>query len=272
LDLKRKTVLVLLFATLIASSITVIPIESQGNNNPNKWLGEPTFVLNILGKKDDWNPSGDFSNPDRHTIFVPESGGTTLWITQAPRNSLYPFAVLDGNGFDDDGASLQLGDGYFAVFVVALGKPVTGDSYLNGFATDPYGTPLLQIGLVDSNVLKPHGKQPVWGNFTHIFYITYDQIVEYLTGIGDLDPTGNATKIINFFASLPGAYFIPDLDGDPLTYDPAIWIFDFFDYLVEVAGMTEGQYYWELKNNGNKHLQVRFYQVSYRTWTLLGGS
>jgi len=30
------------------------------------------YNLNIIGKKSDWNAQGSFSNPDRHTMFVPE--------------------------------------------------------------------------------------------------------------------------------------------------------------------------------------------------------
>jgi len=219
----------------------VVPIQAEGNNNPNKILGSPAFVLNVLGKKDDWNPSGDFSNPERHTIFVPESGDTRIWITQAPRKSLEDFAVLDGNGFDEDGAALQLGDGYFAVYVVALGKPGGAGSTLGGLITEEY---------------------------TNLFYITYAEIVEYFEGLGYSydDAVGNATAVIEFFRNLEGADFIPDFDGDPETYDPAIWIFDFFDYLVEVLATDDGQYAWELKNKGIKHLQVRFYFVKPRYW------
>ena len=121
-----------MLTALITIQALIIPIYAGSNNNPNKILGSPEFVLNVLGKKDDWNSNGDFSNPDRHTIFVPENGDTRIWITQAPRKSLEDFAVLDGNGFDEDGAALQLGDGYFAVYVVALGKPGEAGSTLGG--------------------------------------------------------------------------------------------------------------------------------------------
>jgi hypothetical protein len=244
------------------------PIYGKGNNNPNKIHGEPAFVLNILGKKDTWNPNGDFNNPERHTIFVPESGNTSIRITQAPRKSLEDFAVLDGNGFDEDGAAFQLGDGYYAVYVVALGKPVEGTSSLSGLVTAPDGKDLLYIGKVDANELKPHGKQPVWGNYTHLFYITYNQTVDYFIGVGfsEADAEGNATEVFNFFNGLEGATYVEDLDGDPETYDPAVWIFDFFDYLVEVLTIDDGQYAWDLKNNGIKHLQVRFYYIKARYW------
>jgi hypothetical protein len=266
--MKRKSTLVISLVALIVISGFSMPIYARGNNNPNKILGSPAFVLNILGKKDTWNPNGDFSNPERHTIFVPENGDTRIWITQAPRKSLEDFAVLDGNGFDEDGAALQLGDGYYAVYVVALGKPGGAESTLGGVVTDPSGTDLFYLGKVDAKVLKPHGKQPVWEEYTSLFYITYDEIIEYFVGIGYSidDSVGNATAVINFFRNLEGADFVPDLDGDPETYDPAVWIFDFFDFLVEVLTVDDGQYGWELKNKGIKHLQVRFYLLKPRVW------
>ena len=266
--MKRKTNMVITLTALIAIQALAIPIYAGGNNNPNKMLGSPEFVLNVLGKKDGWNPNGDFSNPDRHTIFVPENGDTRIWITQAPRKSLEDFAVLDGNGFDEDGAALQLGDGYFAMYVVALGKPGGAGSTLGGLLTDPDGNTLFYLGKVDANELKPHGKQPVWEEYTSLFYITFEEIVEYFLGLGYAydDAVGNATAVIEFFENLEGADFISDFDGDPETYDPAVWIFDFFDYMVEVLAVDDGRYAWELKNRGIKHLQVRFYLVKPRYW------
>jgi hypothetical protein len=266
--MKRKSTLISSLIALTLFSTLMMPIYAGGNNNPNKILGSPAFVMNILGKKDSWSPNGDFSNPERHTIFVPENGDTRIWITQAPRKSLEDFAVLDGNGFDEDGAALQLGDGYFAVYVVALGKPGGAGSTLGGLVTDSAGNDLFYLGKVDAKALKPHGKQPVWEEYTNLFYITYDEIVEYFIGLGYSldDSVGNATDVIEFFRNLEGADFIPDLDGDPLTYDPAVWIFDFYDYLMEVLLTDGGQYAWELKNKGIKHLQVRFYFIKPRYW------
>ena len=84
--------------------------------------------------------------------------------------------------------------------------------------------------------------------------------------LDQLEKLVNATAVIEFFRNLEGADFIPDLDGDPETYDPAVWIFDFFDYMVEVLTEDDGQYAWELKNKGIKHLQVRFYFIKPRYW------
>lgn len=33
---------------------SIAMVSAGENNNPNKILGNPEYVLNILGKKDDW--------------------------------------------------------------------------------------------------------------------------------------------------------------------------------------------------------------------------
>lgn len=271
-----------LFFILVLSTLAsiAIPVNAQnGNNNPNKILGSPEFVLNILGKKDGWNPEGDFNNPDRHTIFVPENGDTNISITQAPRKSGEPFAVLDGNGCDEDGAKLQLGDGYFAVYIVALGKPGGAGSTLEGVVPDPEtGEALLYLGALDTKSLKPHGKQPVWGDYTSLFYITEAQMIEYFMALGldTITATDLASLIMSYFIGIGN--YMPDVDPDDLIITPGIWIFDFFDFIVEVLPtlleelgiespeLNYGEYYWDLKNKGIKHLQVRFYHIKPRDW------
>ena len=275
----KKGILILITLILLTPTF-VVATQARGNNNPNKILGSPEFVLNVLGKKDGWSPEGDFSNPDRHTIFVPENGDTLIWITQAPRKSSEPFMVLDGNGCDEDGAKLQLGDGYFAVYVVALGKPAGADSTLDGVVRDPEtGGALWFLGGLDTNELKPHGKQPVWGDYSSIFYITEDQMIKYFDALGlDAIAADLASLIMSYFMS-EGRHYMPDIDGDETNgLTPGIWIFDFFDFVVEVLPnileelgvespeLDYGQYYWDLKNKGIKHLQVRFYHIKPRDW------
>lgn len=275
----KKGILILITLILLTPTF-VVATQARGNNNPNKILGSPEFVLNVLGKKDGWSPEGDFSNPDRHTIFVPENGDTLIWITQAPRKSSEPFMVLDGNGCDEDGAKLQLGDGYFAVYVVALGKPAGAGSTLDGVVQDPdTGGALWFLGGLDTNELKPHGKQPVWGDYSSIFYITEDQMIKYFDALGlDAIAADLASLIMSYFMS-EGRHYMPDIDGDETNgMTPGIWIFDFFDFVVEVLPnileelgvespeLDYGQYYWDLKNKGIKHLQVRFYHIKPRDW------
>jgi len=239
--MKKKIGITILILMIFLTSMISALIYAQGNNNPNKILGSPEYVLNILGKKDDWSPNGEFNNPDRHTIFVPEGSSqiaadVTIWITQAPRKSEEPFCVLDGYGFDENGAALQLGDGYFAVYVVALGKPVEETSSLSGCVKDPNsGAALLFLGGANSHELKPHGKQPVWGDYSKLLYITETQMSEYFKSMGFSDTRADelAHAVIEFFNSR--GLVKPDVDDDPLNGEtPGIWIFDFFDYLVEI--------------------------------------
>jgi hypothetical protein len=261
---------------------------ARGNNNPNKLLGNPAYVLNIHGKKADWNPSGDFSNPDRHTMFVPQgtsevAAEVKLWISQALKGSSDPFIVLDGNAFDDGELRLQIADGYYAVYVVALGKPMDPEIYganIKGVVTDSVGTPLQFLGAVDGKSLKPHGKQPVWDEYTNLFYITEDQIAEYLVFMG-IDPVRAAelaSQIMDFFADYQVQVGVDEFDN-PIY---GIWIFDFYEFLAnyleflltpeenEVLGeIQSGQYYWDLKNKGLRHIQIRFYKVGNRDWQYL---
>ncbi len=259
---------------------SIMTASAGGNNNPNKVLGNPDYVLNIHGKKDDWNPNGDFSNPDRHTIFVPQSTGAKIWMTQAPRKSEEKFMVIDGNGFDENGARIQIGDGYYAVYVVALGKPSTVPGSLSGTVTANDGTPLMNLGGINAKEIQPHGKQPVWGDYSNLFYITEAQMVEYLTYIGYGDYAAEwSSRIMAYFMDEGADRHWVDINPDPEVETPAIWLFDFFDFITEVlptwateiegvdpSGLVEGQYYWDLKNNGIRHLQVRFYKIKSRDW------
>lgn len=228
--LKAKTVTLL--AILAVASTLVLPVAAA-SFNPNKLYGAPTFVLNVLGKKDGWSGGGSYDNPDRHTMFVPETttgiGGTgyladgtpiqvnlTMWITRGAE-----FAVLDGNGFDDDEVALQLGPGKYAVFVVALGKP-GGKSDIRGWiynATD--NTYLFMTGMVS---VPGHNKKPVWVNATGLLFVS-----------GTEDPYGIVT-------------------GDDQ------WI---FDYLAALEATTLGDYLylWDLDNTNIRHLQIRFYKI-----------
>jgi len=232
--MNNKMITLLVLSIMLMPSIVVV--SAGGNNNPNKILGNPEYVLNILGKKDDWSPNGDFSNPDRHTIFVPQSTGAKIWMTQAPRKSELDFMVLDGNGFDEDGARIQLGDGYFAVYVVALGKPSTDPGSITGTLTDSTGSvDLMYLGGINAKDIAPHGKQPVWGDYSNLFYITEVQMIDYLTYLGYGDYAADwAARIIAYFTETGADRHWVDVDPDPEVVTPGIWLFDFFDFITEV--------------------------------------
>ena len=229
--LQRK--MVTLLAILAVASALVVPVAA-GNFNPNKLYGSPTFVLNLLGKKDGWSGGGSYDNPDRHTMFVPETttgiGGTgdfadgmsiqvnlTMWITQGAE-----FAVLDGNGFDDNAIALQLGSGKYAVCVVALGKP-GGHFDIRGWVyNETDNTYLFMMGVVS---VHGHNKKPVWIDATNLLFVSDQE-----------DPYGIVT-------------------GDPE------WLFDYLAALEAAMPFGDYLYLWDLNNQNIRHLQLRFYQI-----------
>jgi hypothetical protein len=237
-----------LLLVLMASTILAMTVYAQGNNNPNKIHGSPAYVLNILGKKSDWSGQGDYNNPDRHTIFVPanttewyeESGLTPgtygnltadgtilLWITSGPE-----FAVLDGNAFDDGNASLQIENRKYYVYVAALAKP-GGNSALDGWYYDNEGNACYRLGEI-KKIPREKG-QPGWVITTDLFYITWDQLL----ALGY-----TPEELMLYFG-----------EGQ---LDQPVWIFDFLQFLEETYEDTD-YYFWKLDNNGNKHIQLRFY-------------
>jgi hypothetical protein len=237
----------LVLLTLIVSMTFGLSVSAQGNNNPNKLHGSPAYVLNILGKKSDWNGQGDYNNPDRHTIFVPQNttewyeetgltpgtygnlsadGSILLWMTSGSE-----FAVLDGNAFDDGNASLQIENGKYYVYVVALAKP-GGDSTLDGWYYDKEGSACYRLGEI-KKIPREKG-QPVWVCTTDLFYITWEQLLALY----------DETTLTETFG---------------LEIGESVWIFDFLQLLQETYGDTD-YYFWKLDNNGNKHIQLRFYK------------
>jgi len=240
---KAKAAAAILLTLVI--SMFAVQVGANGNNNPNKIHGSPAYVLNILGKKSDWKAQGDFNNPDRHAIFVPanttEWGGTAgnygnlttentvlIWMTSGPE-----FAVLDGNALDDGNASLQIENGRYYVYVVALAKP-GGDSDLKGWYYDNEGNACYRLGEVKK--IKRERGQPVWVNGTDLFYIEWSQLLA-----------------LGFSEEELVLYFGEEQVGEP------VWIFDFLQFLEDAYSDTD-YYFWQLDNKGNKHIQVRFYK------------
>jgi len=222
--MKKSYVSVALLLTVLASA--AVPVLAA-NFNPNKLYGAPSYVLNLIGKKDGWSGGGTYDNPDRHTMFVPETtvpdtgtvpeSNLTMWITQGDE-----FAVLDGSAFDADGdVNLSLGPGKYAAFIVALGKP-GGGAEVRGWiynATD--NTYLFMTGYVS---VSGHSRRPRWVDATDLLFVSEAE-----------DPYGIVT-------------------GEDR------WV---FEYLTALEGAIPGEYLylWDLDINGCKHLQVRFYKI-----------
>ena len=211
---------------IVAVSVSALPALAQGNNNPNKLWGAQTYLLNILGKKSDFNGQPDYDS-ERRSMFVPEdvagweaiSGypNATIWVTQGAE-----FAVADPNMFDDGHCNLTIGAGKYEVYFVALGKPgktATLEGWIYN-ATD--NTYLLKIG----DVTVTHNKRPDWKSGHDMFYVS----VAEAASIG-------------------------------VTIPNEMWIFDFLNLLESLYPGTDYLYLWNLIG-GCKHIQVRFYQLA----------
>lgn len=205
------------------------------------------FELNLIGKKADWNGGGTYDNPDRHTMFVPEStdgwnivldqpnkvfqGGTqtsenltslpglAVWMTQGDE-----FAVLDGTAFDTDhDLNFQLGAGKYSVYVVAKAKPVENPAQIDGWiqVLNPYDNSYyyyLNIGTVSVS--------RKWQNATDLFMVSTAEV-----GTSGLLAPVNGNE----------------------------WVFDYLNRL-DTAGYSDTAYFWQLQNNC-KLLKVRFYKI-----------
>lgn len=224
------TVTVLLCAAFMASTAAASPkgIDFEGEH----------YNLNIIGKKVDWNGGGNYDNPDRHTIFVPENTtgfsipiydegvltevpGVQIWMNQGEE-----FAVLDGNAFDDGAASFQLAPGKYNVFITAKGKP-GGYTDVTGWVkcNDTY---YFDIGKVTVT------KKPAWDNATDLFYVSAAE-----------EP--DTIDLIN-----------TQFGGND------VWVFDYLNALkaYDPGYYEDPLYFWQYDNNGNKLVQVRFYPVN----------
>ena len=259
----KKKIILLVIAMLISS--IAVPTYAK---NPNQiMLSNPDFVLNILAK-DHFSNNPMQDNPDRHTVFVPLEGGSQIYIAQSPRGSDEDFQIWDANAFDDGHANLTLGDGYYAVWIAALGKP-NGSLDLN--ATASTLDTMIQLQTI---YIERANKGLNWMDESKLFYVTnetiYSFFLQYYTGLyeaGDLtiiDPEINATL------AYEQAWAIFQLNGlvwDAGTVDglnqPAIWLFDFYDYLADAGtfSYSGSSYWWDLKNGGIRHLQLRFYSL-----------
>ena len=217
----RKEILSISAIALVAVVAASIAIPLAATNlNPNKLYGAPSYVLNLIGKKDGWSGGGTYDNPDRHTMFLPQTTAenVTVWMTQGTSTD---FSVLDGNAFDDGNLSLELAAGKYAVFIVALGKP-GGGAGIEGWIYN--ATDNTYLMLVGSITVQGHGKTPRWTNATDLFWVSPNE-----------DPFLGVTQ--------------------------DTWVFDYMNSLSAANVGTNYLYLWQLDNNNNKVLQVRFYKI-----------
>ena len=247
--MKKILLAAVLLCVVLAASVIAVPVQGGGNNNPNKLWGAQTYLLNILGKKLDWNGDPSYESTDRRTMFVPEDANAAdalweatdnyehlpedpkVWVTQGSG-----FAVMDPNMFDDGECNLTIGAGRYEVYFVALGKPgatATIEGWLFNVTAGEY---LLYLG----SVSVTHNKKPDWKSGTGIFYLDQSEAGPLLAALG-----------------MTWAELLEALDYPPEA--TRIWIFDLIIWLQTATGY-EYAYLWKLIG-GCKHIQVRFYKV-----------
>ena len=219
---------------------TSILTKQRPDVYPGLDFNGPHYNLNLIGKKADWNAQGNFSNWDRHTMFVPLDttnltflvGGTegapfaTLDGIKISMTSGTEFAVLDGNWFDNGECAFQLGPDKYKVYIVAKGKPggnadITGWVYVK--ATDEYLFPIGDIKV---------SRSKKWKEITDLFYIDAgeDDIIDW------------------------------DALGLPTPAYP-VWVFDYLKLLENLPDYDNAEYFWQLINNNIKLIKVRFYPI-----------
>jgi hypothetical protein len=216
-------------------------------------LNGPHFELNLVGKKDNWNEN-EFSNPERHTIFIPRNTDGWNILLNQPNNlqlASLPgvridmtqgadFAVLDATVFDGDKAEFQLGPGKYAVYVAMRGKKNVDPAYIASWLEALQTTTALDLTTTELWYYQKLGEVTVsrkWTNITNMFTIN-------LTEAGSLP-----------FNTALGA---------------EQWIFDYMDWLGQqsitlgdgsVVTYSDLAYFWQLVNNGSQLIKVRFYPV-----------
>ena len=254
-------VAMLVLGLIISGCLPVVP-PAEKDETAILTKGKPAdkppsgahYNLNIIGKKSDWNAQGSFSNPDRHTMFVPEDiedyninhpdnpcytpdgtpswapegadyddprgeefPGITIWMTQCPPESVdCDFAVLDGNAFDDCKCEFQLAPGRYEVWIVAKAKP--------GGETDITG----------------------WVRYYDILYTKIEYV---MCKLGTL----NVKKKFGWQDATDLFYFDTEYGDD-------MWVFTYLGLLEADPDYENAAYFWQFDNKGNKLVKVRFYE------------
>ena len=235
--------IVLAMATLIAGSA----IASAGNGAPQ---GPHDYQLNIIGTSE---KNADMDGNNGHRIFVNLSGKTAIHLEEGP------YAVLDANGTDRDGATFQLpAPGYdayivgdpgdadvesnYSVFIRPLGKP-------GGWATITTCAELVDssfAGLLPGKFLRTLNREGMIDG-------TECSIEQVGTDILYRDKGKSSFE--NVTAALTSVVFdveYEDVDGNVLKVQIRVPLFD---------SIMDGEY-WEYDNNGLRLAQVRFYDCS----------
>src|SRR5215831_15059310 len=173
-------VLALLAFAVVGSTFSPRPATAQ----VGKGLSGPHYNLNIIGVPK--GKTADMTNTDGHTIFVPLDG--TVKINYIAGDQ---FQVLDRNGTDGDGATIEVPSDpggtsvCYDVFATALGKP-NGNAVVQAFCIIDNLLGSCEDALQLSSFSVTRGKgQPKPQNISDIFRAS---------GCVDLNASGTCDK------------------------------------------------------------------------------
>lgn len=267
-------VALLLVASVVASTSGLAEAKRL---QPGVDFDGPHFNLNVHGVPDGVDKFTDDSiGSGRHSIFVPLYNTEPITIEYAMSSTLN-WTVTDCDATGDGYASIILprymwidtnGDGIvdtqkrvqsYKVYVVGLGKPGDNDIVLSPRAefTDSSGKVYYYWGDVtlDGHGNKKSGNptgQPNWQNATDLFLVSTTLWID-TDGDGIVDQEwndSNGNGIVD-----PGEW--TDTDGDGVVDNELITYADEWVFNIEYL---DG-YWWDVRNDGVRLLQVRFYPV-----------
>src|SRR5215813_4987088 len=219
----KKYLICCLAVVFLAIAVVVLAFSTRpANAQVGKGLNGSHYNLNIIGV-----PKGktvDMTNTSGHTIFVPLEGTAKIYYVAGSQ-----FQVLDRNGTDGDGATIEVPSDpggtsvCYNVFATALGKPngtalVNADCIIDGLLGSCQDALQLSSFSVTRGTGKPK-REPISDIFR-------------ATGCIDLNSSGTCDK------------------GD--TQFKNLWIFN-VPQLVS--------YFWDYTNTDLRLMQVRFYPV-----------
>jgi hypothetical protein len=275
--------LVMVASVFMAASVLAEkpePVMDKSNGFPS---GEH-FNLNIIGKKDGFNPHENQTDGTAdsygNVVFVPENGGGAIYMESGKGKKfeeILQLRVLDNWAGDADGARLQLpkNEAGYRVYARALGKPgemtSIGLTPGLGLVQDENGNDLYYLGLVrdggfetpEQDFRRGKGKSKAidisdlfkW--YGEICYLFDEDPGEgyYAKKICCVEADIFTTECLEYefvgtdVTSCAIGELITVYCNDYTTV-PAPWIFNIAEFV---------EYLWSTENNGTKLLSVRFY-------------
>ena len=215
------------------------------------------FKFNIVGVPHD--KTADMTGDNGARIFVPLDDPAPIWLVEGE-----DFAILDANGTDDDGATLQMPPpGYdpyviggdmtgvdtwsdYSIYIRSLGRP-------GGWATITTCADLLDstfAGLLPGSFVKALNRAGLFGGYASVEQVGRD-ITERPKGKSEFTNVTAALTSIVFQVEVQTGV---DADGNP--------IIEVFYVRVPIFSDILENEYWEYDNNGLKLLQVWIYDNS----------